>query len=69
MHECLLCSSIVYTVKNPENIYGGGGCKNNGNGLAAGCELFYHKIYGYFCNARVMCSYTSQQAHGVIMTS
>ena len=33
----------------PENIYG---ClqKITGNGLAAGCQLFYRKIYGYFCS-------------------
>ena len=25
--------------------------KKTGNGLAAGCQLFYCKIYGYFCSA------------------
>ena len=25
--------------------------KKKGNGLAAGCQLFYRKIYGYFCSA------------------
>ena len=29
-----------------------GACKITGNGLAAGCQLFYRKIYGYFfCSA------------------
>ena len=36
----------------PENVYGRL-YKITGNGLAAGCQLFYCKIYGYFlqCNA------------------
>ena len=33
----------------PENDYGRR--KKMGNGLAAGCQLFYRKIYGYFCSA------------------
>ena len=31
----------------PENVYGGRK-KKTGNGLAAGCQLFYRKIDGYF---------------------
>ena len=31
----------------PENVYGRLQ-KITGNGLAAGCQLFYRKIYGYF---------------------
>ena len=31
----------------PENVYGRLS-KIKGNGLAAGCQLFYRKIYGYF---------------------
>ena len=31
----------------PENVYGRLE-KITGNGLAAGCQLFYRKIYGYF---------------------
>ena len=30
----------------PENVTGAR--KKTGNGLAAGCQLFYRKIYGYF---------------------
>ena len=26
--------------------------KKTGNGLAAGCQLFYRKIYGYFLQCR-----------------
>ena len=35
----------------PENVYGRL-LKITGNGLAAGCQLFYHKIYGYFLQCR-----------------
>ena len=35
----------------PENIYGRLQ-KITGNGLAAGCQLFYRKIYGYFLQCR-----------------
>ena len=27
-----------------------GARKKSGNGLAAGCQLFYREIYGYFCS-------------------
>ena len=33
----------------PENVYGRP-LKKTGNGLAADCQLFYRKIYGYFCS-------------------
>ena len=31
-----------------------GARKKTGNGLAAGCQLFYHKIYGYFCSVGIV---------------
>ena len=36
----------------PENVYG---CLYiiTGNGLAAGCQLFYHKIYGQFYSVEI----------------
>ena len=36
----------------PENVYGQKKNTKTGNGLAAGCHLFYRKIYGYFLRCK-----------------
>ena len=42
-----IMSFATILCRTPENVYGRLK-KITGNGLAAGCQLFYCKIYGYF---------------------
>ena len=52
MTKSNICLFATVLCLIPENVYGRPE-KKTGNGLAAGCKLFYRNIYGYFFAVRV----------------